>query len=277
MARSTRLAIVVAVALASVPAFEAIADRPCPPDTNCSGAVDVNDLLTVIAAWGSSDPIADIDDSGTVEVNDLLAVITTWGPCLFNFGPAFANAEAHQIGLEMLGAGGPLALPPATYTRIDRDLGLIRTAYPNLVGQTHTMAWAPTQFIAAIIQGMPVTEFGCLNTYYQVIDIDPLFSSGGIDYKVVTLAGKINIAGLCAIYTDLPEISFAEPNGLIGGENFWVPTDMGNGTWRWNIDDGFWDCFDGCDCHRYYIIDVDAAGVVTLISYQEIGQSWCKW
>src|SRR4029453_16394303 len=109
-----------------------MAPRPCPPDTNFSGAVEANDLLAVIAAWGSADPIADIDDSGIVDVNDLLAVITTWGPCLFDFG-SYANAEAHRMGLEMLGVDGPVALPLATYTRIDRDMGLMRAAYPELI------------------------------------------------------------------------------------------------------------------------------------------------
>ena len=51
-----------------------------------NGIVDVNDLLFLIAAWGSSDSPADITgpDSipdGTVDIADLLQLIAAWGPC----------------------------------------------------------------------------------------------------------------------------------------------------------------------------------------------------
>jgi hypothetical protein len=82
---------------------------------------------------------------------------------------------------------------------------------------------------------------------------------------------------MAMIYSDLEEVRYAEPNFMIGGQNFWVPTDLGNGTWSWDIDDGFWDCFDGCDCHRLYVIEVDANGAVELISYDEVGWDWCDF
>ena len=53
---------------------------PC-PDVDGDGMVGVNDVLAVVAAWGSDDPDADVDGDGTVGINDLLAVIGTWGPC----------------------------------------------------------------------------------------------------------------------------------------------------------------------------------------------------
>jgi hypothetical protein len=60
--------------------------RPCPADTNGSGAVDVDDLVAVILAWGDCPrpPAlcdADVNDSGAVDVDDLVAVILAWGPC----------------------------------------------------------------------------------------------------------------------------------------------------------------------------------------------------
>jgi hypothetical protein len=64
---------------------------PCPADIappGGDGAVNVNDLLAVINAWGpcpTSGPcpadIAPPGGDGTVNVNDLLAVINAWGPC----------------------------------------------------------------------------------------------------------------------------------------------------------------------------------------------------
>jgi hypothetical protein len=59
---------------------------PCPADVDSSGAVDVDDLVAVILAWGNcpKPPAAcgaDTDDSGAVDVDDLVAVILAWGDC----------------------------------------------------------------------------------------------------------------------------------------------------------------------------------------------------
>ena len=53
----------------------------CQGDINNDGEVDVSDLLTIIAAWGSDDPLADVDDDGIVGVSDLLIAIGNWGIC----------------------------------------------------------------------------------------------------------------------------------------------------------------------------------------------------
>jgi 3-phytase len=54
----------------------------CPADADGSGAVDVDDLVETVLAWGTVgfDP-ADADDDGVVGVDDLLEVILAWGPC----------------------------------------------------------------------------------------------------------------------------------------------------------------------------------------------------
>jgi hypothetical protein len=62
----------------------------CPADVDASGAVDVDDLLAIISAWGRcpAPPAtcpANVINSGTsagrVDVDDLLAVISAWGRC----------------------------------------------------------------------------------------------------------------------------------------------------------------------------------------------------
>jgi hypothetical protein len=48
------------------------------------GVVDVLDLLTVLAAWGSTGSgfgSADVDCSGVVDIGDLLDVLAAWGAC----------------------------------------------------------------------------------------------------------------------------------------------------------------------------------------------------
>jgi hypothetical protein len=57
----------------------------CPADINDSGAVDIDDLLAVISAWGNTGKAGtvagDVDANGTVDIDDLLAVIGAWGKC----------------------------------------------------------------------------------------------------------------------------------------------------------------------------------------------------
>ncbi len=219
---------------------------------------------------------ADVNQDGPVDGGDIgpfIEVVLDQGQALFDYGPPRTNAEAEQIGLEMLGAGGALLVPDEDYDRIIRDLGLIRRAHGGLFGQMHSMAWLPNELLVKVYPDLPHDDYECLNTYYQVVNIAHLFG----DWYVLTFAGNLNIAALGAIYVSAPEIQYADPNGLFGGENFWVPTPQGGGVWRWDIDDGFMDCFDGCDCHRYYVIEVDADGAVTLIDYQEVGMSWCEF
>jgi hypothetical protein len=57
----------------------------CPADVNGSGAVDIDDLLTVINAWGSTGAPGtvpgDVNQSGMTDIDDLLLVINAWGMC----------------------------------------------------------------------------------------------------------------------------------------------------------------------------------------------------
>jgi len=55
--------------------------EPCTGDVDGSGHVGTDDLLALIAAWGTSDLDADIDGDGTVGTDDLLTLIAAWGPC----------------------------------------------------------------------------------------------------------------------------------------------------------------------------------------------------
>jgi hypothetical protein len=57
----------------------------CPGDVDGSGAVDVRDVVAVLAGWGpcpKSGPCpSDLDGDGVVGERDLLTVLTSWGPC----------------------------------------------------------------------------------------------------------------------------------------------------------------------------------------------------
>lgn len=250
-------------------------------DTNVDLQVDGEDVGLFIEALidpSGMDPralcAADVNKSASIDLGDvapMVAALLEPASVLFDYGPPRENAEAEQIGLEMIGAAGPLLVHDRKYARIVQDLASIRAAEPRLVTEIHSMAWLPNELIVKVFPDVPHDDYDCLNAYYQVTDIDNLFG----DWWVLTLSGNVNIPALAAIYVEAPEVEYAEQNGLIGGQNYWVPTILAGDVWSWDIDDGWWDCFDGCDCHRYYVFETDAIGNVTLISYQEVGMSWC--
>ncbi len=58
----------------------------CPADFVVNGAVDFDDLLSLLSAWGpcpgGGDPcVQDLDGNGDVGFDDLLATLSAWGPC----------------------------------------------------------------------------------------------------------------------------------------------------------------------------------------------------
>ncbi|MEQ9616730.1 MAG: hypothetical protein RLN60_01705 [Phycisphaerales bacterium] len=56
--------------------------EPCTGDCDGSGAVDFNDLVTMLFEFGNSaGPDCDADDSGAVDFNDLVAALFLFGPC----------------------------------------------------------------------------------------------------------------------------------------------------------------------------------------------------
>ncbi len=254
--------------------FSTQAAPPCNADLDDNGVVGASDVLHLLANWGPCKGcIADLNGDGTVGASDILALLADWGPTVFDYSPVLDNPEAEQIALEMLGAGGPLRPDFADYERIITDQALIRVADKRLADQTHSPVWLANQMIVQRAEGDPQQDYLCLNEFYQVTLEDHLFSN----WYVLTFADGLNIPALTSIYTEAASVLFAEPNGIIGGQNFWNPTPLGDGIWRWNIDDGWTDCFDGCDCHRVYIIETDAKGTVEIISINEYGQPWCEF
>jgi hypothetical protein len=54
----------------------------CEEDVNYDNIVNVEDLLILIADWGSTDGgLTDINGDGIVNIEDLLMLVSGWGPC----------------------------------------------------------------------------------------------------------------------------------------------------------------------------------------------------
>lgn len=58
-----------------------LAYETCAEDVDGDNDVGINDLLRVLAAWGTNDADADITGDGVVDIDDLLQVLAAWGTC----------------------------------------------------------------------------------------------------------------------------------------------------------------------------------------------------
>jgi len=53
----------------------------CSGDTNCYGGVNAADLGALLSAWGSVDPMYDLDGDGSVGGGDIGILMSQWGDC----------------------------------------------------------------------------------------------------------------------------------------------------------------------------------------------------
>jgi hypothetical protein len=261
----------------------AVAQQSCygPGDINADSAVSAGDWLafeSCLAGPGLGIPPpgcdpeqfarADLDDDGDVDLADLAALGPLFGQQYFDYGPHRDNLEAEMLAMAMRGV---LRAVETDYQRIIRDLALIRAEYPKLQDVIDDPDWVPKELLLKLVAGQPTTGYQALNRFYQVVQ-EQVYSWG----IKLTFCDNLNAEELALIYAALPEVQWAEPNGLIGIDDYITVTDRGD-RWEYWIDDGFMDCFDGCDCHREWLLQVDTQGTVYLIYYREWGMPWCQF
>ena len=259
------------------------ADPPCygPGDLDGNGIVGAGDLDVFAECMAGPDVTtpppgcdpeafarADLHADGDVDLHDFAVLTQLVGQTYFNYGPHRDNLEAEMLAMDV---SLQLRAPDAQYERILGDLALIRTQYPDLVTVIDDMDYMPSQLLVGVDDGQPLDDYYALNEYYLVQD-EEVHSF----YRLLTFCDNLNAPELAAIYAALPAVNWGDPNWLIGIDDY-ITIDVLGSTYRYNIDDGFWDCFDGCDCHRVWVIDVDEPGTVTLISYDEWGQPYCDF
>lgn len=61
-----------------------VGQAPCTADVHPpggDGVVDVNEILAILADWGSTKSPYDVNGDGVVNVTDVLAVLEAWGQC----------------------------------------------------------------------------------------------------------------------------------------------------------------------------------------------------
>ena len=281
----TRIMLIWVGGLALLLAGSSRADDECTGagDLDADGLVAITDLNAFAACMAGGpdatvppvgcDPDefarADLDGDSDADLSDFAQLAHHVGTAYFAYGKHRDDLEAEMLAMDLT---GQLRAPEVEYERIRGDLERIRAEYANLTGVIDDMDYAPNELLVKLIDGQPLDAYQAINEHYLVVNEESLFST----WWVLTFCDNLNAVVLSDIYAALPAVQYADPNYLVGTDDQITVTVLGE-TYRYSIDDGFMDCFDGCDCHREWVLDVDTSGNVTLISYDEWGQSWCSF
>lgn len=251
-------------------------------DIDGSGQVGLDDLGLIAQCLGGpgvvSPPVdcgsasftaIDLDADGDADLHDVALFQRETGSEYFPYGPELLDDEAEQLAMIL---SGELRAPLDEYERIQGDLAKIRAAHPELQNVVDDPDFVPDHLLVGINNALPLDAYHALNDFYLVTNEQIIGS-----FRVLTFCDDINAIALAPIYEALPVVTFAEPDGLIGTSNKITVQKKAGGTYGYVIEDGFCDCFDGCDCKRTWVIDVRANGQVILISVTESGFGHCNF
>src|SRR5690606_30259026 len=124
-------------------------------------------------------------------------------PGTFNYGPPI-NPTIAAIVIDHFGASGPLLPDPVHVARVERDVALIRQAYPELATIGHGTGWVPGRLVVKVPPPLGV-EFVCANVYYRAT-LRPV----GLWWWVLEFpAGTFNPYVMAAIYREIPGVQDA--------------------------------------------------------------------
>jgi len=189
------------------------------------------------------------------------------GPGYFDFGPHRDDPEAEQLAMHLSGA---IRAPDDQYSRIRRDLALIRAGHPILMYVDDSPDYARDDLIVQLDPGMSWDGYEEMNAYYQVIEVYAMLGGS----LCLTYCDNINAYALSQTYESLPEVLNTTPNYVIGAGNQITIEDRGT-TYRYTIIEGWFDCVVECGCERQYVFDVEEDGTISFVSYDEFGAPQC--
>ena len=268
----------------------------CDADFNDDGSVDVSDFSNHFLPCYAKGLVqnypecasSDFDGNGVVSFQDFAfsflpqfidgspgpgRTLTPYAPdeCVEDL-----SSEATRLNVQSQGPLGDVVADPALSDRIALDLCWMRREEPSLASEMAASRWNPSSLLVALDGPVPSAELEALNATWQATQMEELCPICG-NNVIIDFAQQYNIEALAEIYAQAEGVLYAEPDWLIGNENFYEYEDIGGGEFRWRVDDGFLDCFDTCDCHRDYTFQVSSSGHVALVDYREYGMWWCEF
>ncbi|HBZ96555.1 MAG TPA: hypothetical protein DEO57_01765, partial [Phycisphaerales bacterium] len=223
----------------------------CGSDIDGSGAVDVGDLLAVIAGWGGSEP--DLNSDGTVNVSDLLQVIQEWGSCAGgwqqydgwdpNLIDAYSGIIRVTIPLERIGvdAGDSILFDVASTGPGDGDPGVDHLSNPQ-----QATPWWYVQSVAGPFLSYTITTEGGTGLVYDDT-VGDVFADGCLDIVRVEVSNDAsNLFVMIEADGDLSVEDWSQFMVLIDS----VDGGTGDNPWGRNMDLGgaMVDAFLGAGC-----------------------------
>jgi len=258
----------------------------CATDLDGDGATGFGDLTAMLSAWG---PCAacpeDVNSDGAVGFSDLTDLLNAWGPCpivnVFDY-PEYEDSFALLVGQQFLNTEGPIALPQATYDRMDRDMGLILAAHPELEGTnvSNMWRWVPFRLFVGIDTSVPSDEFDAMLAYYQG---EVIASYGGGSTLLLDFPLGANPQAMIPILTALDSVEYGEPDSYILTGDLtprWEPTDVGADTLLWTVvvawGNGALCDIDTstCECFTTYEFVIQPDGSMSELPIESVPSPW---
>jgi hypothetical protein len=168
----------------------------------------------------------------------------------------YSQTEAKEIALCL---SGELEAPENLSNRILWDLAVIRSTYGDeyemIKGITFHPPWVEGCFIVAFddttYQKVATGEYHAwdeLNAQYQVYRID---TAGFYGHALLYFEGNLHPGRLAELYSNLPGVNYAEPNGIDGDSPNLYARQTENGlTYLFRYAEG--DCPVGCMHNEYW-------------------------
>jgi hypothetical protein len=171
------------------------------------------------------------------------------------------NEEAELMALCL---SGELVAPDSLYDQILSDLAAIRTTFGDTFEAVNRIGFQPPWMAGCLMIGFDDTTFqqvldgqynawDTLNEQYQVVQIHTI-PIGNRGVVLLTFAGRLHPWCLAELYSVLPGVWAAHPNGVIGDSpNVYAREAADELTYLFR--NGWGDCPSGCiDSEYWYFI-----------------------
>jgi hypothetical protein len=198
----------------------------------------------------------------TLLASDYLLLEYPYGPLSRRLCPPSADISECDAEFLAMEISGRLLPPEDLYVRIRDDLTAIRAAYPGMNSISHSPRWVPGDLLVILTpeaweqyQNGDYHGLDHLNAPLGPVEITSLRAR----ILLLRFTRRYNPEALTTLYADADGVESAEPNGIIGQPTSDVQASIPEYTFLL-----WWDCFEVCLYHHYWVFSV-INGDVTLV------------
>jgi len=171
-----------------------------------------------------------------------------------------------NLELLALSLSAGLTADQAVYDRVVQDVQSIRSLQPQLADVTYHPAYVNQILVGASPDTLEEMDRGaykswdCLNQQYKLKS-----KTRASTAMVLQFDGIFDLKQLSALYAALPEVTYAEPNLILGGaSSIYVTPDTSQ--WHYVLDVASDDCEAGCINHQLYYFVTNDGGAAEYVA-----------